>query len=72
MIAEVPQSMGSGDSASAFWESSPQTETAVLDALKNTGAKVVVADVIPATLPPEWLPLGSTGRAIHLFQDRSQ
>ena len=72
IIAEVPQSMGTGDSASAFWESSPQTESAVLNALKNTGAKEAVADVIPTTLPPEWLPLGNTGRAIHFFQDRSQ
>src|ERR1039457_4797310 len=61
IIAEVPHNHFPDirDSATAFWNSDPQGEKAVLDVLKNTGAKVVVADAIPPTLPPGWLPLGN-------------
>jgi hypothetical protein len=67
IVAEVPHVMETGDSASAFWNSSPQDKTAVLNVLKNTGASAVVADAPPAMLPPEWLPLGNTGRAVYFF-----
>jgi hypothetical protein len=67
IIAEVPHDMKTGDSAAAFWGSSPQDETTVLNVLKSTGAKAVVADASPAVLPPGWLRLGSTGRAVYFF-----
>jgi hypothetical protein len=70
IIAEVPHNHHPDirDSATAFWNSSPEGEKIVLNVLKNTGAKAVVADAIPLALPPGWLPLGSTGRAVYFFQ----
>jgi len=57
-----------GDSAAAFWNTSPEKEMAVLNALKSAGTKVVVAETHPALLPPGWLPLGNTGHAVYFFQ----
>jgi hypothetical protein len=70
IIAEVPHDHHADirDSATAFWNSSPEGEKTVLSVLKSTGAKAVVADAIPPDLPPGWLPLGSTGRAVYFFQ----
>jgi hypothetical protein len=70
IIAEVPHNHFPDirDSATAFWNSSPEDEKAVLNILKSTGAKAVVADAIPPALPPGWLPLGNTGRAVFFFR----
>jgi len=70
IIAEVPHDHFADirDSASAFWDSSPQNEERVLDVLKSTGAKAVIADAHPAVLPPGWLALGGTGRAVYFFR----
>jgi len=70
IIAEVPHDHHADirDSATAFWNSNPEGEKTVLNVLKSTGAKAVVADAIPPALPPGWLPLGSTGRAVYFFQ----
>jgi hypothetical protein len=69
IIAEVPYRFDTGDSATAFWYATPQTETAVLHLLKGTQAKAVVADPAPALLPPGWLTLGNTGSAVYFFPE---
>ena len=56
------------NSAAEFWKSSPEGEKTVLDILKSTGAKAVIADSPPLTLPPGWVPVGNTGRAIYFFR----
>ena len=68
IVAEVPSYLKTGDSAAAFWNTSPEKEMAVLNALKSAGTKVVVAETHPALLPPGWLPLGNTGHAVYFFQ----
>jgi hypothetical protein len=70
IIAEVPRSDHNrlAKSAAAFWKSSPEGEKAVLDILKSTGAKAVIADTPPTTLPPGWVPVGNTGHAIYFFR----
>jgi Fe2+ transport system protein FeoA len=70
IVAEVPQVLGADDSATAFWNSSPQVEKAVLNVLKNTSAKVVIADALPATLPPGWVLVGNTGRAVYFLPEQ--
>jgi hypothetical protein len=71
IIAEVPHNRFPDirDSATAFWNSSPDGEKTVLNVLKSTGARAVVADAIPRALPPGWLPIGNTGRAVYFFQN---
>jgi len=68
IVAEVPHSLETGDAAAAFWNSSPETELAVLDILKRTGAKAAVADTPPSVLPAGWAWIGSTGRAVFFFR----
>jgi hypothetical protein len=68
IVAEAPQDLETGDAAAAFWNSSPQTEQAVLSLLKSTGAKAVIANTPPAVLPPGWVPAGDTGRAVYFFR----
>lgn len=64
IIAEIPSSADTGDPATAFWNSSAAEETSLLNRLRTTGAVAVVADNLPHTLPPGWIPLGSTGFGI--------
>ena len=70
IIAEVPQGNHRelAESAAEFWKSSPEVEKTVLGVLKTTGAKAVIADTPPATLPPGWVPVGNTGHAIYFFR----
>lgn len=70
IVAEVPRGIHSeiDDSASAFWNSSPEAEQTVLNALKNTGAKVVVSDWRPEVLPPGWTPIEHTWQAVYFFR----
>jgi hypothetical protein len=70
IIAEVPRSGHKelANSAAAFWKSSPEGENAVLDILKSTGAKAVIADTPPTNLPLRWVPVGNTGHAIYFFR----
>jgi len=68
IVAEVPHVLGAGDSATAFWTSGPQVEEAVLTVLKSTGARAVIADPSPAVVPPGWVQVGNTGRAVYFFQ----
>lgn len=67
IVAEVPNIFETGDSATAFWNSSPEIEKAVLDALKNTGAKAVIASTSPQLLPPGWGKIGNTKYAAYFF-----
>lgn len=68
IVAEVPHLSGMGDSATAFWNSGPESEKAVLNILKGTGARAVIAEVHPAALPPGWIPMGDTGRALYFLR----
>lgn len=68
IVAEVPSDMPRGDSAAAFWNSAPQDEQAVLNILKSTGAKAVVAEMPPKSLPPGWILLGNSGRSVFFFR----
>jgi hypothetical protein len=52
IVAEVPRTLKTGDSASAFWSSGIDGEQAVLNALKSTGANAAVAEMPPKVLPP--------------------
>jgi hypothetical protein len=67
IVAEMPETLETGNSAAAFWSSSPDGQQKTLAILKNTGAKAVVAEVTPNSLPPQWIPLGNTRRAVYLF-----
>lgn len=68
IIAEVPHTLDTGDSDAAFWNSSPEIEETVLNILKSTGAKAVVADLPPKVLPPGWVAIGHTGHAVYFFR----
>ena len=68
IVAEVPRTLQTGDSAAAFWSSSPEDEQAVLDALKSTGASATVAEMPPKILPQGWVPVGKTGHAVYFFR----
>jgi hypothetical protein len=68
IVAEVPRDFEWGDSTAAFWNASAFTENSVLDCLKNTGARAVIADIPQRELPPGWLRISDTGKAVYLFQ----
>jgi len=68
IIAEVPHSWERGDSATAFWNQDSAGQQIVLAALKNAGAKVVIANLLPLKLPPGWAPVGGTGYAVFFFR----
>ena len=68
IVAEVPSALETGDSATAFWNSGPEIEQLVLDKLKNTGAKAVIATAAPKPLPSGWVQIGNTGHAVYFFQ----
>ncbi len=67
IVAEVPQDMPTGDSTAAFWNSTPEDEQLVLNILKSTGAKAVVAEISPKSLPPGWFSLGNSGKSVFFF-----
>jgi len=70
IVAEVPDVLeaGGADSAAAFWDSSPEIEQEVLNVLRSTGAKAVVAANPPRVLPPGWAQIGNTGHAVYFFR----
>jgi 4-amino-4-deoxy-L-arabinose transferase-like glycosyltransferase len=70
IVAEVPDVMeaGGADSAAAFWDSNPEIEQEVLNILRSTGAKAVVAANPPRVLPPGWVEIGNTRHAVYLFR----
>jgi hypothetical protein len=68
IIAEVPQALETGDSATAFWNSDINGEQAVLNALKGTGAKAVIANTPQRVLSPGWVPVGNTGYTAYFFR----
>jgi hypothetical protein len=68
IVAEVPHTLATGDSVSAFWNSSSEVEQKVLSALKSTGAKAVVAQAPAGELPPGWAPVGNTRHAVFFFR----
>jgi hypothetical protein len=67
IVAEVPN-LETGDSTDAYWNSSPETERAVLNVLKSIGAKAVIADTPPRVLPPGWTQIDNTGHAVYFFR----
>jgi hypothetical protein len=68
IVAEVPDKLETGDSAAAFWSLGLEGEQTVLNVLKSTGAKAVIADTPPRVLPPGWAPVGNTEHAVYFFQ----
>jgi hypothetical protein len=70
IVAEVPHGTGFEitNPTAEFWNSTPGIKQTVLDILKRTGAKAVIADTPPTTLPPGWVPVGNTGHAIYFFR----
>jgi hypothetical protein len=68
IVAEVPQDMPTGDSTAAFWKSTPEDEQVVLNILKSTGAKAVVAEMPPKALPPGWTLLDNSGKSVFFFR----
>jgi len=68
IVAELPHTSVTGDSASAFWNATPQVEQKVLHAMQDTGAKAVVAAAPPEILPPGWTSLDHTGHAVYFFR----
>ena len=68
IVAEVPSALATGDSASAFWNSGPDVEKKVLDALRTTGAIAVVSHTPAGMLPPGWILAGNTGHAVFFFK----
>jgi hypothetical protein len=68
IIAEVPHSLETGDSSTAFWNSDQAEKQVVLDALKSTGAKAVVAQVPLRVPPPGWTQVNDAGLAVYFLQ----
>lgn len=68
IVAEVTQTQETGDSITAFWDTSPEVQVEVLNALKSTGARAVVSIIPPRALTPGWVPLKNTGHAIIFFR----
>jgi hypothetical protein len=68
IVAEVPNIPENADSTTAFWESSQEIEQKVLNILKSTGAKAVVAATPPRVLPPGWVLISNTGHAVYFFR----
>jgi len=68
IVAEMPDDSGTDDSTAAFWQSSAESEQSVLNILKNTGAKAVIASTPPKVLPPGWTQIGDTGHAVYFFR----
>jgi hypothetical protein len=68
IVAEVPDKLETGDSAAAFWSLGLEGEQTVLNVLKSTGAKAVIADTPPRVLPPGWAPVGNTEHAVYFFR----
>jgi hypothetical protein len=68
IVAEVPHTLATGDSVTAFWSSSSEIEQKVLDALKTSGARAVVATTPTGGLPTGWIPIGNTGHAVFFFR----
>jgi hypothetical protein len=66
IIAEVDR-----NSADAFWTLSVKTQDAVLDALSQTGAKMVIAHVRNEVLPRGWRRLGQTYFWVYAFPQRT-
>ena len=68
IVAEVPHTLETGDSATAFWNSNPEGQQIVLNTLKSTGAKAVIAIKPPAVLPMGWVKIGNTDHAVYFFR----
>lgn len=68
IVAEVPEKLETGNSAAAFWSSGSEGEQTVLNVLKSTGAKAVIADTPPQVLPPGWTRVGNTEHAVYFFR----
>jgi hypothetical protein len=68
IVAEVPRDLQTGDSAAAFWRSTPQDQQTVLNILKSTGAKAVVGEMPPESLPPGWALLGASGTSVFFLR----
>ena len=67
IVAEVPHTLVSGDSTSAFWSSNAEVEEKVQSALKNAGAKAVVANSA-GKLPQGWASLRNSGHVVFFFR----
>jgi hypothetical protein len=68
IIAEVPHTLATGNSTSAFWSSTSEVEQKVLDAVKSTGARALVAQAPDGQLPPGWAKLGNSGHVVFFFR----
>ena len=68
IVAEVPHNLETGDSATAFWNSGLEGEQTVLNVLKSTGAKAVIAAAPPRVLPSGWIQIGNTEHAVYFFR----
>jgi 4-amino-4-deoxy-L-arabinose transferase-like glycosyltransferase len=68
IVAEVPRTLATGDSTTAFWSSDSEVEQTVLNALKAAGAKAVVAQTPAGKLPEGWVPLGNSGHVVLFLQ----
>ena len=68
IVAEVPRSLETGDSASAFWNADQAEKQVVLDALKSTGATIVVAQVPLRVMPSGWMQVNDAGLAVYSFR----
>ncbi len=69
IVAEVPQqNMKAGDSAAAFWNSDAEGQQTVLEELKSTGAKAVIASTPPRVLPQGWISVSRTDHSVLFFR----
>ena len=69
IVAEVPQqNMKSGDSAAAFWNSDAESQQTVLNVLKSTGTKAVIASTSSKVLPQGWISVSRTDHSVLFFR----
>jgi hypothetical protein len=66
IVAEVDR-----NSADEFWTLGVNTQDAVLNALSQTGAKVIIAHVKKEVFSPRWRRLGQTHYWLYAFPQRS-
>ncbi|MCU1248392.1 MAG: hypothetical protein JWQ49_1421 [Edaphobacter sp.] len=67
IVADVPTGATFGTFNDMFWSAPPDDRQRVLDALRSTGARAVVAEKAPERLPENWQRVGGTAAAFYLF-----
>lgn len=69
IVAEVPSMLPGEDSAAEFWASPNAIQQSVIDLLRSSGARAVVADPAPRGFCGKWMPLESSGASLLILRE---